>query len=137
MCSPMLRTTPLLAPGHGVGGIILNATGALVAAFSALVPKSLRVLLGETVKETIIFEAEVVALICAMRKWRRLLSCKPTLFFVDNNAARDIAISGAARSPIASKLLDMLLLDECSAEILASFQRVPSPSNPADAPSVS
>ena len=49
----------------GVGGIILNATGELVAAFSALVPKSLRVLLGETVKETIIFEAEVVALICA------------------------------------------------------------------------
>ena len=54
---------------------------------------------------------------------------------LDNNAARDIAISGAARSPIANKLLDMLLLDEYSAEILAWFQRVPSPSNPADAPS--
>ena len=119
----------------GVGGIILNAKGELVAAFSALVPKSMRVLLGETVKDTIIFEAEVVALICAMRQWRGLLSCKPTLFFVDNNAARDIAISGNARSPIANKLLDMLLLDEYSAEILAWFQRVPSPSNPADAPS--
>ena len=54
-------------------------------------------------------------------------------FFVDNNAARDIAISGAARSPTANKLLDMLLLDEYSAEILAWFQREPSPSNPADA----
>ena len=29
----------------------------------------------------------------------------------------------------------MLLLDEYSAEILAWYQRVPSPSNPADAPS--
>ena len=70
-----------------------------------------------------------------MRRWRGRLSGKPTLFFVDNNAARDVAISGAARSPIANKLLDMLLLDEYSAEILAWFQRVPSPSNPADAPS--
>ena len=120
----------------GVGGIILNASGTLVSAFSALIPKSLRAVLGETVKETIILEAEVVALICATRKWRGLLSGKPTLFFVDNNAARDIAISGAARSPIANKLLHMLLLDECSAEILAWFQRVPSPSNPADAPSM-
>ena len=119
----------------GVGGLILNSSGTLVAAFSALLPKILREVLGETVKETIIFEAEVVALICAMRRWKGLLSGKPVLFFVDNNAASDIAISGAARSPTANKLLDMLLLDEYSAEILAWFQRVPSPSNPADAPS--
>ena len=83
-------------------------------------------------KETIIFEAEVVALICPMRRWRGLLS-KPTLFFVDNNAARDIAISEAARSSTANKLSDLLLLDERSAEILAWFQawfqRVPSPSS--------
>ena len=84
--------------------------------------------LGETVKETIIFKAEVTALICATRQWKGLLSGKPTLFFVDNNSARDVTISGAALSPIANKLFDMLLLDECSAEI-------PSPSNPADAPS--
>ena len=93
----------------GVGGLILNASGVLVSAFSALIPSSLRVVLGESVKETIIFEAELVALICAMRRWRGRLSGKPTLFFVDNNAARDVAISGAARSPIANRLLDMLL----------------------------
>ena len=63
----------------GVGGLILNSSGSLVAAFSALLPKGLREVLGETVKETIIFEAEVVALICAMRRWRGLLSGKPVL----------------------------------------------------------
>ena len=118
----------------GVGGLILNASGTLVSAFSALVPRSLRAVLGERVKATIIFEAEVIALLCALRRWRGLLSGNPVIFFVDNNAVRDIAISGAARSPIANRLLDMLLLDEYSAEILAWCQRVPSPSNPADAP---
>ena len=78
----------------------LNASGKLVSAFSALVPNSLREVLGESVKKTIIFEAEVVALICAMRRWRGLLSGKPTLFFVDNNTARDIAISGPLGHPL-------------------------------------
>ena len=78
---------------------------------------------------------ELVALICAMRLWKHKLQGKPVLFFVDNNSARDVAISGAARSAVANRLLDLLLSDECSAEILAWYQRVPSPSNVADHPS--
>ena len=86
-------------------------------------------------KETVIFEAELVALICAMRLWKHRLQGQPVLFFVDNNSARDVAISGAARSPVANRLLDLLLSDESSCEILAWYQRVPSPSNVADLPS--
>ena len=119
----------------GVGGVLLNPAGRLLAAFSACLPKWFRALLGEGSKETIIFEAELVALICAMRLWKHKLQGKPVLFFVDNNSARDVAISGAARSAVANRLLDLLLSDECSAEILAWYQRVPSPSNVADHPS--
>ena len=75
----------------GLGGVLLNPAGRLVAAFSALVPEWLRKLLGESSKETIIFEAELVALICAMRLWKLKLQGQPVLFFVDNNSARDVA----------------------------------------------
>ena len=92
---PSSRTWPC-----GVGGLILNASGKLVSAFSALVPNSLRAVLGETVKETIILEAEVVALICAMRRWRGLLSGKPTLFFVDNKLRGTLPFRGPLGHPL-------------------------------------
>ena len=33
----------------------------------------------------------------------------PTVFYVDNNSARDVAISGCGRSAVANSLLDILL----------------------------
>ena len=53
--------------------------------------------LGGDDKETIIFEAELLAFVVAMSQWAPLFQGCPVVFFVDNNSARDVAISGSAR----------------------------------------
>ena len=67
--------------------------------------------------------------------WAEQLSHAPVVVYVDNNSARDIAISGAARSKTANDLLEVLLGIEMQAGVTAWYQRVPSPSNIADEPS--
>ncbi len=91
--------------------------------------------LGGSEKRTIILEAELLALVVALNLWRPLFGGCPTVFYVDNNSARDVAISGCGRSAVASSLLDILLEAEMQSGIFAWYSRVPSLSNPADDPS--
>ena len=92
-------------------------------------------LLGYPVKKTVIFEAEMVAVLLAMKLWGSSLTHKPCVFFIDNNAARDISISGHARTEPGKTLASMLLLLEDSIGVIAWYARVASASNIADAPS--
>lgn len=55
--------------------------------------------------------------------------------FVDNNAVRDVSISGRARKAVGMALIESLLLLEVDSNIFPWYARVPSPSNIADAPS--
>ena len=87
--------------------------------------------LGYPGKKTVIFEAELVAIIVAITIWGDVVSSCPCLIFVDNNSARDVAISGRGRSSPADALVGVLLQVEDS----LSITRVPSSSNPADEPS--
>ena len=119
----------------GVGGVLVDPGGKPMAMFSQVVPQSACVALGAEQKKTIIFEAELLAVVCALKLWSRVISGSPTVVYVDNNSARDVAISGSARSEAACSLLDILLQEEFAAGIVPWYQRVPSPSNIADAPS--
>ena len=56
-------------------------------------------------------------------------------FFIDNNATRDVSISGRARSSPGSGLVAELLRLEDSSGVNAWYARVPSTSNIADGPS--
>ena len=55
------------------------------------------------------------------------------MFYVDNNSARDVAVSGNARSETGSALVSMKI--EESISLFPWYARVASPSNPADRPS--
>ena len=58
--------------------------------------------------------------------------------FVDNNSARDVAISGCGRNIIANTLIDFLLkleMSACTACTTPWYSRVPTPLNFADDPS--
>ena len=119
----------------GIGGALFNTVGRPVGAFSSPIRSSLKRQLGENTKRTIIFEAELTAILCGLMLWAEQLSHAPVVVYVDNNSARDIAISGAARSKTANDLLEVLLGIEMQAGVTAWYQRVPSPSNIADEPS--
>ena len=94
-----------------------------------------RKLLGEGAKKTIIFEAELLAVVCAMKLWQKHIMGAPVVFYIDNNSARDVAMSGSGRAEIPKALLEQLLFREQQSQVVAWYQRVPSPSNIADLPS--
>jgi len=119
----------------GLGGIIYNSHGAAVQAFSCALSPDQIASLGGFVKKTIIFEAELLALIVSFVLWKNLIGNSPVVFYVDNNSARDVAISANSRSKTIASLVEQLLRVEDLASCFCWFARVPSPSNPADDPS--
>ena len=119
----------------GLGGVLIGPDGKQVSAFSLVLDFDQLLKLGYPVKKTVIFEAELVALILGMHLWSKFISNSPCVFFVDNNSARDIAISGHARTEPGSTLVGSLLLLEDALGVVAWYARVASASNIADAPS--
>ena len=116
----------------GIGGLIYNPAGQPVEFFSlGLSPEQMKCL-GSDSKETIIFEAELLALVVAMSQWSPIFQGCPVVFFVDNNSARDVAISGSARNQTANIMIDALLRVEAESSAFPWYARVPSPSNPSD-----
>ena len=91
--------------------------------------------LGYPEKSTVIFEAELLALVLCVRMWRKLIQNRPCVMYVDNNGTRDVAISGSARTFPGSSLVAALLSQEDAACVTAWYARVPSQSNVADPPS--
>ena len=116
----------------GIGGVIVSPDGTPYQAFSLSLSETQIETLGGNKKDTIIFEAELLAVVVAMGLWGALIQCSPTVFFIDNNAVRDVSISGSGRSPVACCLIEELLQFESDSAIHSWFARVPSPSNPSD-----
>ena len=90
---------------------------------------------GEGASRTIIFEAELTAVLVALVLWQRLLKSRPLVCCVDNNATRDVLIKGSARNDKGSILARLFLTIEALARTFTWIARVPSPSNVADPPS--
>ena len=119
----------------GVGGVLIDHLGKPVSCFSSNLPSCLKQALGEGSSVQIILEAEMLAVIVALVLWQKKIEGRPVVFYVDNNSARDIIISGCARSAIPSKSLEVFLALEEECCVTSWIARVPSPSNPADEPS--
>ena len=119
----------------GLGAILISPDGIPAAAFSLCLTEEQLVALGAKSKRTIIFEAELLAMILAMKVWQPFISHTPLLAFIDNNSVRDVAITGKARGPVAARMVEFLLRLEDEASIWPWYARVPSESNIADPPS--
>jgi hypothetical protein len=91
--------------------------------------------LGYPGKFTLIFEAELLALLVCFTTWKKQLRDRPAVFFIDNNATRDVSISGRARTYPGSSLIADLLSLEDPAGVNAWYARVCLSSNVADGPS--
>ena len=103
--------------------------------FSIKLGKQQRLALGEGRSKTIIFEAELAAVLVAFVLWQPHVAARPVVCFVDNNSTRDVLIKGAARNEVGSVLARLFLSIEALARAFAWIARVPSPSNVADHPS--
>ena len=82
-----------------------------------------------------IFEAGLLALLVGFTLWKKKLRNRPCVCYVDNNATRDVAIAGRARTQPGLSLVTELLRLEDEVGINAWYARGPSASNIADGPS--
>eukprot|EP00435_Cladocopium_sp_Y103_P070991 s38_g36.t1 len=119
----------------GLGGVLVDSLGNQVAAMSFCLNASDLEVLGYPPKQTVIFEAELLALLVCLKLWSKLLKHRPCVAYVDNNSTRDVAISGVARTSPGLELVSQLLDNEDRHGMLMWFARVPSSSNIADGPS--
>ena len=114
---------------------MVGPNGNKVAFFSFSLDDDHMGIIGADTKKTIIFEAELLALVVAFSVWRDYLTAMSVICFVDNNSARDVAISGNGRNFTANSLIDFLLKLEMATCTTPWYTRIPTPSNIADNPS--
>lgn len=119
----------------GLGGVLVNPAGQKEAFFSLSLDEDQMDLLGASIKKTIIFEAELLAMVVAFSAWKNFIAARSVLCFIDNNSARDVAISESGRNITANFLIEALLKLEMATCTTPWYSRVPTPSNIADDPS--
>ena len=114
--------------------MLVDSAGSQIAALSVTLCLSDLNVLGDTEKSTVIFEAEMLAVVVCLKLRKSFLKRRPCVIFIDNNSARDVAISGSARTFPGTKLISVLETED-SCGVNAFYARVPSESNVADNPS--
>ena len=119
----------------GIGGVLVDSHGSQLSAFSYKLEMTDLLALGYPPKKTVIFEAELLALLVSFVLFKRVLKGRPCVAYIDNNSTRDVSISGAARTFPGDNLIGQLLEVEDSCSVIPWFARVPSQSNIADGPS--
>ena len=104
---------------------MVNPGGYAIEFFSLKLDKDKMDLLGAAFKKTIMLDAELLALVFAVLAfslWRSSFAANSLLCFVDNNAARDVAISGSGRNITANCLIDFLLKLEMQSCIIPTVE---------------
>ena len=117
-----------------VGAVLISPTGTPVQCFGEVVPKTF---VDELLQHSShpIYELEVLPVVMATRLWMKYLTGCPTVYFLDNVAARATYIKGVGATPPSIPLLKDFVRLEARLRIYSWFGRVPSHSNVADSPS--
>ena len=118
----------------GIGGVIYDVSGSPIAYFSSEVPlEDLTELESES--EHPIYEVELYAILVAFMLWAEVLRDTFSIFYLDNEAAQSALISARSGTRNGRQLLQKVLHLEQENLTRPWFGRVPTHSNPADAPS--
>ena len=117
-----------------VGGVLYNHQGTPLIFFSEQVPSLLLdQFLGEA--ENPIYLIELLAVYLAMVLWGDRFRGRFVVYYIDNEAARMALIKAYSSTKFGNCLIQLCIDLECRFEWKPWYARVPSHSNPADAPS--
>ena len=121
--------------GAGLGSVVVNTEGKVIAWFSLMVGMDELGIFLEPGRQTIIGELETLVVSMSLLLWGSELQSTQLMIYIDNEGSKYALIKGYSVSlamtaicALASTCLD----EKC---ILPWFSRVPSPSNLADYPS--
>ena len=119
----------------GIGCVLVNPSGTPVRFMQEVPDEVLLKALGHREKGTIIFEAEMFALLLALRRWRLHFSGRQLVAYVDNDAVRCAVASSSGHHGIARKMIREINDIEEKSGALLWIARVPTKSNISDDPS--
>ena len=119
----------------GVGAVLFSPTGCPIAFFSERLEADVLANLDPgNAKKTLIFECEFLALFAAF--WKLTQNVRGALvIYTDNNGVRDAMISCSTRNLVARQILVATLALENEFSLWPWYNRIPTDSNCADAPS--
>ena len=118
----------------GVGAILYDEAGSAVGAFGSTVPRALMDKMLSSSKNPI-YELELLPVLQAFRAWGKVLRQGQIVAYLDNESAKSALIRSCAATAIAEGITEAVRVLEESLQLRCWFSRVPSASNPADAPS--
>ncbi|CAE7441415.1 unnamed protein product [Symbiodinium sp. CCMP2592] len=117
-----------------VGAILYDQSGRAVSAFSEKAPKDvMRRLLKESSNP--IYALELYPVLLSYRKWQHLLGGAQVVSFVDNDAAKYSLVRSCSSTDEGASIIEAIRNLELDLQLRAWYSRVPTHSNPADAPS--
>ena len=122
-------------PVGSVGGILLDPVDSYFGFFRAEVPADMIDGFMRSGAQTVIYELEVLPAVVVRRLWAARLAERPVLAFVDNEGARAALIAGYSSNSAACALASLASAADVQLGARTWYERVPSASNPADAPS--
>ena len=102
----------------GLGAVLLDPDTGLKLCFSTSLDERQRSVLGEVTKQQIIFEAETFCAVLAYFFWMRLLECRNSILFVDNEGTKFCLMKGSSDNVVVMLSAPSLLSLKCSWKLL-------------------
>ena len=121
-------------PLAGIGAILLDPADHACEYFASVVPDSILMPLSSQSKNPI-FVVEAIAVLAAKRAWADRLRNRSCLIFIDNEATKAALIACYSPAGIGAATVQASVDLDINLQCLPWYDRVPTASNPADAPS--
>ena len=119
----------------GIGCVLVNPSGTPVRFMQEVPDDPLLKALGHNEKGAIIFEAEMFALLLALRRWQAHFSGRQLVAYVDNDAVRCAVASSSGHHGVTKRMIKKINEIEDDSGALLWIARVPTKSNISDDPS--
>ena len=119
----------------GVGGVLIDKHGTIVSWFGQEVPRTFCESFMAEDQEQAIGELESFAVLIGLDLWKKQLTSKHLICFVDNEGARYLILKGYSGNKMISRIVHNIALVEERYFILPWYSRVPTECNIADKPS--
>jgi hypothetical protein len=117
------------------GGIIFHCSLKRPEYFGMHVPPEIVKRWKDSGLKQVIGQCEIFPVLVAKLTWAKVLSGRKAIFFVDNDSAKEALVRNYSPSLPSFELLVANATIDLELELLTWYTRVPSPSNPGDAPS--
>ena len=122
-------------PQAGIGGVLLDPVDKVFMYYGTSVPSKILDELLADGAQTVIHELEILPVLVAKRIWGMRLRGRRALHFVDNTSSMAVLVAGYSANHAACSLAAACAALDLQNECTPWYERVPSPSNVADAPS--